>query len=160
MQSCLQLQSFPSVPAIRTQLAVGFTHGTNRTLQRLKFQRRQLQTAADLIPEQLSTFCVRVAVLVNMLQTSHALIFINDLTCNQFHLRSTSGEVQIFTAVHNRRTGRPHMDFLRTVFIEKLYRFPHLCAPNNAVIYEQKLLPRISSGTGISFIFATRFRMD
>ena len=38
MQSCLQLQSFPSVPAIRTQLAVGFTHGTDRTLQRLKFQ--------------------------------------------------------------------------------------------------------------------------
>ena len=75
-----------------------------------------------------------------MLQTGNALIFINDLACDQFHLRSASGEVQIFTAVHNRRTGRPHMDFLRTVFIEKLNRFPHLCAPNNAVIYEKKFL--------------------
>ena len=32
------------------------------------------------------------------------------------------------------------MNFLRTVFIEKLYRFPHLCASYNAVIYKQKLL--------------------
>ena len=136
MQTCLQLQSFPSVPAIRTQLAVGLSYGTDGAFQRLKFQRRQLETPADLIPEQLSSLCVRVAVLVNMLQTCDAFIFINDLACDQFHLRSASGEVQIFTAVHNRRTGRTHMDFLRAVFIEKLNSFPHLCAPNNAVIHE------------------------
>lgn len=47
------------------------------------------------------------------------------------------------------------MNLLRAGFIEKINRFPKLCAADNGIINKQQLFPCISSGTGICFILAT-----
>ncbi len=47
---------------------------------------------------------------------------------DQLHFGVGAGEIQIFAAVHDGRTGGTHMHFLRAAFVQEVHRLPQLGA--------------------------------
>ena len=60
---------------------------------------------------------------------------------DEVQFRGAAREVEVLAPVHDRRTCGAHMHFLGAVGIQELYRFTHLRSSDDAVVYEQELLP-------------------
>ena len=61
-------------------------------------------------------------------------------TGDQIHIGGATGEVEVLTAVHDRRTAKTDMDLLCTAIIEEVGRFTELSSADYGIVYKQKLL--------------------
>ena len=66
-----------------------------------------------------------------------AFQFFDGFPRGQVQNRPGTGEIQEFTPVNQRRTGRPHVDFPGAIIEHSLNNVLKLCAPDNGVFAEQ-----------------------
>lgn len=132
---------FLAVPAIGAELVRVNARGGEHIVESEIAERREAELFTDLFDH----FFVFRAVGIRVFE-EHCLIRLFALKLkdhaarDELHFRGGTGEIQIFAAIHDRRTACADVYFLGAAVIEELRRFTELCAAHDGVVDEKKLL--------------------
>ena len=128
---------FFAVPAVGAKLALIHADGFYDTIDGLEAQRGEFELFANGLAHFLAALGIAVGIFVQVLKSFLTLQLKDDPTGDQIHIAGGTGEIQVFAAIHDGRTGRTHMYGLCTVFIKEFYGFLQLGATNDGVIHKQ-----------------------
>lgn len=146
----LRCLSFPSIPAICTQLTLVNSNRSNHIIQTMVTKGCKVKFFPDFIKHLLVFRALRVCINGKIRILVIPLQLLDHPAGNQLHLRAGTGKIQIFTAKEKRRTGRPDMYLLGTALIQELCRLPKLCAPHDGIVNQKQraILDQIIPHTG------------
>ena len=133
---------FSSAPAVRTELARLDIDRFDHVIETVIMKRREIELLADLLQHRVILIGIGICILLKhfLCEVRRSFQLLDLSSRDQFLLGIRPGEIKVLASEHKRRTGRPDVDLFRAAVVQVFRRLSKLCAADNGIVDEQKLL--------------------